>query len=52
MKFYNAEDGMAIIELITQGYSVEEATALVSPTIITLDVPQEVEDFCADLETE
>jgi len=52
MDFYNGEDGLAMMKLITQGHTVDEAIAIVNPTIITLDVPQEVEDFCADLETE
>ena len=50
MEFYNGKDGLAIMELITKGHTVDEAIAIINPTTITLDVSPEVEEFCADLD--
>lgn len=50
MEFYNGEDGLKIMTLITEGHSVDEAIAIVNPRTVEIDVPQEVEDFCAALD--
>ena len=47
MKFYTAEDGLAIMDHMISGKTVEEATALVDPTPIDIPVSEEVEEFCA-----
>jgi len=52
MEFYNAKDGMNIIDLITKGHSVEEATAIVNPTSIDIPVSDEVKDFCDALDND
>lgn len=50
MKFYDGKDGLEIMRLITEGHSVDDAIAIVNPRTVEIDVPQEVEDFCAALD--
>lgn len=52
MEFYTAEDGIRMMQLITEGHSVDEAIAIVNPTPIEIVVSQEVEDFCAALDSD
>lgn len=52
MEFYSGTDGMDIINLVTQGYTIEEATGIVNPISIEIPVSDEVEEFCADLEAD
>jgi len=51
MEFYNGEDGLKIMALITEGHSVDEAIAIVNPTTFEIEVSEEVEDFCAALDS-
>jgi uncharacterized protein (UPF0212 family) len=51
MEFYNGKDGLEIMRLITEGHSVDEAIAIVNPQTFEIEVSEEVEDFCAALDS-